>query len=76
MTIMDIGVFSGFIPDEDSLIEVNLFLIQVHFKELSVIFSVVLCMPYLVLLRCGPVEHHHHNDMERVRPGPSFSKEA
>ena len=26
MTIMDIGLFSGFIPDEDSLIEVNLFL--------------------------------------------------
>ena len=24
MTIMDIGVFSGFIPDEDSLTEVNL----------------------------------------------------
>ena len=24
MTIMDIGVFSGLIPDEDSLIEVNL----------------------------------------------------
>ena len=24
MTIMDIGVFSGFIPDEDSLIEVTL----------------------------------------------------
>ena len=24
MTIMDIGVFSGFTPDEDSLIEVNL----------------------------------------------------
>ena len=50
MTIMDIGAFSGFIPDEDSLIEVSLLLIQVHFKEPSVIFSSVLCMSYLVLL--------------------------
>ena len=64
MTIMDIGVFSGFNPDEDSLIEVSLLLIQVHFKEPSVIFSGVLCMSYLILLGCGPVEHYHYNDMK------------
>ena len=50
MMIMDIGAFSGFIPDEDSLIEVSLLLIKVHFKEPSVTFSGVLCMSYLVLL--------------------------
>ena len=55
MSIIDIGILSGFVPDKQSLQKVNIVLLYLHYFGLFSLMLMSMLLLLLLLLRCRVV---------------------